>query len=211
MSQSAALWIYFLLVFGVVLLPGMDMAYVLASALTGGRRGGLAAVAGIVSGAVFHMAAAVLGVSALLKYYPAAFNILLLAGAAYLAWIGSNIFRKAAELRLQPDATVRPPRIAFRQGVVNNLLNANAYIFTLAVIPQFLRPAYGPLWIQGAVLWSIGAACQLVVYGSVALLASLVRARLASSPGSGVMIGRVVGLTLILGAIYTGISSWRAV
>src|SRR5689334_3399865 len=121
MSQSAALWIYFLLVFGVILLPGMDMAYVLASALTGGWRSGLAAVAGIVSGAVFHMAAAVLGVSALLQFYPAAFDMLLLAGAGYLAWIGFSIVRKTAGLRLQPDPAMRPPRIAFRQGVVNNL------------------------------------------------------------------------------------------
>ena len=211
MSQSAALWIYFLLVFGVILLPGMDMAYVLASALTGGRRGGLAAVAGIVCGAVFHMAAAVLGLSALLKFYPAAFDVLLLVGAGYLAWIGFSIFRKTKALRLQPDATVRPPRIAFRQGMVNNLLNANAYLFTLAVIPQFLKPAYGPLWIQGAVLWGIGAACQMAVYGSVALLASVLRARLASNPGSGVVIGRVVGVSLILCAVYTAARGWHIV
>ncbi len=210
MSQSAMLWVYFLLVFGVILLPGMDMAYVLASALTGGRRGGLAAVAGIVSGAVFHMAAAVLGVSVLLTLYPAAFKLLLLAGAAYLAWIGVNIFRKATLLRLRPDAAIRPPRVAFRQGVVNNLLNANAYLFTLAVIPQFLRPAYGPLWLQGAVLWGIGAVCQVAIYGSVALLASAVSAHLERNPAAVARIGQVVGGMLVLAATVTALSGWLA-
>src|SRR6185437_15333380 len=110
MSHSAHLWLYFLLVFSVILTPGMDMAYVLASALTGGRRSGFAATAGIVTAAVLHMAAAVLGVSVLLRLYPAAFKVMLLAGAAYLAWIGVGIFRHASVLRIDPAAATRSPR-----------------------------------------------------------------------------------------------------
>jgi threonine/homoserine/homoserine lactone efflux protein len=209
MSHSAHLWIYFVLVFGVILLPGMDMAYVLASALTGGRRGGLAAVAGIATGAVFHMVAAVLGVSLLLKLHPDAFRVLLLAGAAYLAWIGVGILRGASVLHLHPEARVRTPWLAFRQGVMNNLLNANAYLFTLAVIPQFMRAEYGPLWLQGIVLWCLGAICQLTIYGSVALLASTVRARLERDPSAAVRVGRVVGVMLVLAAAVAAVSGWR--
>jgi threonine/homoserine/homoserine lactone efflux protein len=210
MTQYTHLWIYFMLVFGVILLPGMDMAYVLASALTGGRRTGLAAVAGIAAGALFHMTAAVLGVSVLLKLHPATFKLLLLAGAAYLAWIGVGILRRSSVLRLHPDAPVRPPGLAFRQGAVNNLLNANAYLFTLAVIPQFLRPDYGPLWLQGAVLWGIGAVCQFAVYGSVTLLASGVQARLERDPAAAVRVSRVVGGMLILAAAVAAASGWRS-
>lgn len=211
MTHTAHLWLYFILVFGVILLPGMDMAYVLASGLTGGRRGGLAAVAGIVSGAVFHMAAAVLGVSVLLKLYPAAFQALLLAGAFYLAWIGYSILRRASAARLHPDNVVRSPKAAFRQGMVNNLLNANAYVFTLAVIPQFLRPEYGPLWLQGTVLWTLGAVCQVVVYGSVALLAAKMRSWLERDPAAGARVARVVGVMLILMAVLTAVNGWRGV
>ncbi|HEX2668322.1 MAG TPA: LysE family translocator [Gammaproteobacteria bacterium] len=211
MTHTAQLWIYFLLVFGVILLPGMDMAYVLASALTGGRRGGLAAVAGIVCGAVFHMAAAVLGVSVLLRLYPAAFEALLLAGACYLAWIGYSILRRASVIRLHPNSVVRSPKAAFRQGMVNNLLNANAYVFTLAVIPQFLRPEYGPLWLQGTVLWGIGAACQVVVYGSVALLAAKMRSWLERDPAAGARVARAVGVMLILMAALTAVNGWHGV
>jgi threonine/homoserine/homoserine lactone efflux protein len=210
MSHSATLWIYFLLAFGVILLPGMDMAYVLASALTGGRRGGLAAVAGIVTGAVFHMAAAVLGISVVLKLYPAAFHLLLLAGSLYIAWIGFNIVRRASILRVHPGSVVRTPAIAFRQGMANNLLNANAYLFTLAVIPQFLRPQYGPLWLQGAVLWSIGAACQILIYGSVALLAATLRSRLERDPAAALRISRVVGGMLIAVAVIAAANGWRS-
>ncbi|HEY4127791.1 MAG TPA: LysE family translocator [Gammaproteobacteria bacterium] len=210
MAYLAHLWLYFLLVFGVILLPGMDMTYVLANALTGGRRVGFAALAGIVTGAIFFMAGVVLGVSALLRLYPTAFRFLLLAGAAYIAWIGFNIFRGSSALHLHPGAAIRSPAQAFRQGVVNNLLNANAYLFTLAAIPQFLRPDYGPLWMQGTVLWGIGALCQVIVYGSVALLAAKVRAKLATDPGAASRIARVVGVMLMLVAVCVAVGGWRS-
>lgn len=207
MTHTADLWLYFLLVFGVILTPGTDMAYVLASAITGGRRGGFAAVAGIITGAAFHMCAAVLGLSVLLKLYPTALKALLLAGTAYIAWIGFNIAHKAVVLRLHPDAPVRTPRIAFRQGVVANLLNPNAYLFTLAVIPQFMRPQYGPLWLQGTVLWCIGSVSELAVYGCVTLLAAQIRLRLERDAQAMVRVSRVIGMLLmavaLLGALHT--------
>ena len=209
MTHSAHLWLYFLLVFGVILTPGMDMAYVLASALTGGRRSGFAAIAGIITAAVLHMAAAVLGISVLLRLYPSAFKLMLLAGAAYLAWIGLGIFRRASVLRIEPDAAARPPLTAYRQGMLTNLLNPNAYLFTLAVIPQFLRPDYGPLWLQGAVLWSIGSVCEVGVYGAVTLLAAKVRARLQDDPAVGTRIARTVGTMLMLVAVLAAVSGWR--
>src|SRR5882724_11463723 len=208
MSHFSHLWLYFLLVLGVILLPGTDMTYVLASALTGGRRGGLAAVAGIVTGAIFHMCGAVLGISLLLKLYPAAFKAMLLAGTAYIAWIGFNIIRKASGLRLHPGTAVRTPGAAFRQGVIANLLNPNAYLFTLAVIPQFLRPEYGPLWLQGTGLWCIGALCQVAVYGSVALLAADVRKRLEADPAAAVRVSRIVGALLVAIAIFGAIRTF---
>jgi threonine/homoserine/homoserine lactone efflux protein len=207
MTHSAHLWLYFVLVSGVILLPGTDMTYVLASALTGGRRGGFAAVAGIITGAAFHMCAAVLGLSVLLKLYPAAFKALLLAGTAYIAWVGFNIAREAVVLRLHPEASVRLPAVAFRQGVVANLLNPNAYLFTLAVIPQFMLPAYGPLWIQGVVLWGIGSVSELAVYGCVTLLAAQIRLRLESDAKAMARASRVIGMLLmavaLIGAMHT--------
>lgn len=207
MTHYTHLWLYFVLVSGVILLPGTDMTYVLASALTGGRRGGFAAVAGIITGAAFHMCAAVLGLSVLLKLYPAAFKALLLAGTAYIAWVGFNIAREAVVLRLHPEASVRGPAVAFRQGVVANLLNPNAYLFTLAVIPQFMLPAYGPLWIQGVVLWGIGSVSELAVYGCVTLLAAQIRLRLEGDAKAMARASRVIGMLLmavaLIGAMHT--------
>ena len=66
MIPSVQLGLFFLLVLGIVALPGLDMAYVLGSSLSGGRRGGLAAVAGIMAGGACHVLLSGLGVGALL-------------------------------------------------------------------------------------------------------------------------------------------------
>ena len=66
MDYATQLWLFFALVFGIVVLPGMDMAFVLGSALAGGRRTGLAAVAGLVVAGACQVVVGTLGVSALL-------------------------------------------------------------------------------------------------------------------------------------------------
>ncbi|MGE5625216.1 MAG: LysE family translocator [Bacillota bacterium] len=211
MTHYSQLWLFFLLVFGVVLLPGMDMAYILGSALTGGRRAGLMALAGVMTGAVVHVVAGVLGISVLLKVYPAAFKFMLLAGALYIAWIGWSILKSAAVFKPGGKLAVRPPWTTFRQGMLSCLMNPKAYLFMLAVFPQFLRPEYGVLWIQGAVMWVIIAVNQAGVYGGIALAADGVRRWLLQEPESAVVVCRVVGAMLIGAATFTAVEGWRGV
>lgn len=211
MTHYSQLWLFFLLVFGVVLLPGMDMAYILGSALSGGRRAGLMALAGVMTGAVVHVIAGVLGISVLLKLYPAAFKFMLLAGALYIAWIGWSILRSASAFKPGAGLALRPPWLTFRQGMLSCLMNPKAYLFMLAVFPQFLRPEYGVLWIQGVVMWLIIAVNQAGVYGGIALAADGVRRWLLQEPASAMMVSRTVGAMLMLAALFTALEGWRGV
>ncbi len=204
MTHYAHLSLFFALVFGVVLLPGLDMALVLGSALTGGRPTGLAAVGGIVVGGVCHVVMTALGASVLLKFVPDAFNALLLAGALYIAWIGFALVRSKSVFSELPNSQNRLWRATFRRGTLTSLLNPKAHIFMLAIFPQFLRPEYGVLWIQVVTLWIIIAFTQLSVHGSVALMADRVRASMIENPVASVAATRCVGIVLIAGAIYTG-------
>lgn len=111
MDQTAHLWVFFAMV-GVVLLPGLDMAFVLASALVGGRRSGLAATGGIVAGGVCHVTMSAFGILAVLKLFPAAFNAVLIVGALYIAWIGCALLRSDAVFDEVPLATVLPSQAA---------------------------------------------------------------------------------------------------
>jgi threonine/homoserine/homoserine lactone efflux protein len=209
MTHYAHLGLFFALVFGIVVLPGLDMAFVLGSAITGGRGKGLAAVAGIVAGGVCHVMMTALGISVLLQLLPGAFNAMLLAVALYLAWIGVSLMRSKAAFGVVPDEKQRPMAATFRQGLLTSLLNPKAYLFMLAVFPQFLRPEYGALWIQGVVLWLIIAINQVCVYGGLALMADRARAWLQHRPGAGLIAARTVGMLLIVGAVMTGVGGWR--
>ncbi|AKI98985.1 threonine/homoserine/homoserine lactone efflux protein [Archangium gephyra] len=211
MEQTAHLWLFFVLVFGVVVLPGLDMAFVLASSLTGGRKAGLSAVAGIIAGGACHVAAGATGVAVLLKVVPSAFNVMLWMGALYVAWMGISIFRSGAAFSAAPLGEKQPPTATFRRGVLTCLLNPKAYVFMLAVFPQFVRPEYGPLWIQALVLGAIIAVTQGAVYGAIALAADRARGWLESNPAANVAAARVVGGLMTLAAVVTVFEGWRSV
>jgi threonine/homoserine/homoserine lactone efflux protein len=201
---------FFVMVFGVILLPGLDMAFVLASSLVGGRRAGLAATAGIVAGGVCHVAMGALGVVAVLQLVPAAFNAVLLAGAAYVAWIGLSLLRSRAAFDEPARQRARTHAATFRQGMVTSLLNPKAYLFTLAVLPQFLKPEYGGVGAQAVVLWLIIALTQVAIYGGMALAGERVRGWFAGRPEANAWLARGVGALLLATAAYTVFEGWRA-
>ncbi|HEX7046286.1 MAG TPA: LysE family translocator [Gammaproteobacteria bacterium] len=211
MTEYAHLWLFFVILLGVVILPGLDMAFVLGSSLTGGRSQGLVAVAGMVAGGVVHVVVGALGLAALLEFMPGAFNIILLAGALYIAWIGISVLRSSATFANDVRQRDRPAWSTFRRAALTNLLNPKAYLFMLAIFPQFLRPEYGVLWIQAVVLGVIIALTQASVYGSVAFVASGLREWMHAKPQIGIWLNRVVGVLLVLAAVVTGIDGWRGV
>jgi threonine/homoserine/homoserine lactone efflux protein len=210
------LWLYFLAVLAVILLPGMDMAYVLASSLSNGRRGAVSAVAGIVSGGVIHVLVGATGVASLMAIFPALFHILLALGTLYLVWIGWNIYRHAntpeaadsARVPGAPDSPSIPSASIYRRAVMTCLLNPKAYAFTFAIFPAFMRgeDASGrdlvPLLIA---LCLITAATQIAVYGAVAALAvrsaRFMRTRRAA-------LSRSMGIMLMAAALLTALQAW---
>lgn len=211
MTDTAHLWLYFLVVFGIIVLPGLDMAFVIANALVGGNRAGFAAVAGIVAGGVCHVVMGALGIAAVLTLFPAMFNVMLLGGALYIGWTGWVVLRSSAGFDMAvPAASMPVRRHVFMRGMTTCLLNPKAYVFMLAVFPQFLMPGKGPLWIQASALGVITAFTQAAVYGAVALLAVRASGWLAGNPAAQRKVARGVGLVLILAALLTGVRGWQA-
>lgn len=208
MSDAATLWLYFVVVFGIIALPGLDMAFVMASALLGGRRAGAAAVAGIVAGGLCHLAMGALGVAVVLKLWPPLFKVLLAGGALYLAWIGLSFVRSNAMLLPSASGAACAPSTTFRRAVVTSLLNPKAYLFMLAIFPQFLKPALGPIWAQAGTLGAITALTQCGVYGALALLAGRAGGWLARHPETATVTARIIGVLLLAVAALTAAQLW---
>lgn len=210
MNQNISLWLYFAVVFGIVILPGLDMAYVMASAMLGGRRSGLAAVGGIVAGGFCHLLMATAGIAVLLQLWPGLFNSLLLGGAAYIAWMGVSFLRSHSVFRPSNGREVLAPATVFRRAMTTSLLNPKAYIFMLAIFPQFLRANAEPLWLQSSVLGAITALTQVGVYGALALAASQATGWFATHPRAATMTARAMGILLMLTALLSAGQALRS-
>jgi len=204
--MASDLWWYFLAVLAVILLPGMDMAYVLASSVSAGRRGAVAAVAGIASGGIVHVAAGASGIAALMTLFPSLYHWLLAAGTAYLVWIGWSIYRSAGTTPADATASVDAAAI-YRRGVTTCLLNPKAYAFTFAIFPAFVRADSGELLARTAAIAAITLATQVVVYGAVAALAVRSRSFLAARQST---LARTMGALLIGAALVTATQAWSA-
>ena len=210
MTYGENLWLYFTLLFGIIIVPGMDMLFVLANSLTGGRRTGIAATAGIMAGGAVHSLYGAIGVGVLAVLLPTLFNPLLFAGAAYMAWIGYTLMRSSITVDSVGAGGLCSGWRAFRQGAATCLMNPKAYLFMIAVYPQFLKPIYGPIWVQGLVMGVMTMATQAAVYGTLALTAARSRTILVSNPKATILVGRIAGALLIAVSILTAWHGWRA-
>nr|WP_145549356.1 LysE family translocator [Variovorax boronicumulans] len=128
------------------LTPGPDVLCIVRHALRGGARAGILAGLGVTAGCFVHVAAAAVGVGALLAASATAFNVLKWVGAAYLAWTGLRLlFARSGGSPLaqapagQVGAPVAPRRV-FLVGFWTNVLNPKVALFFLAFVPQFIAP-----------------------------------------------------------------------
>ncbi|THF56078.1 LysE family translocator [Ollibium composti] len=204
---AAALWLYFVLLVGIIVVPGMDMFFVLANALTGGRQAGLAATAGIMLGGICHTLFGTVFVVGLSNVVPVLSKAMLVVGSLYMAWIGISLLRSTIEVRSVGTAARRPPAGIFLQGLLTCILNPKAWLFVLAVFPQFMKPEYGPIGLQALVMGTMTVTVQLAVYGGLALAAGQSREALTGHPAATVLLGRGAGALLVSAA---GFALWEA-
>jgi len=121
------------------IVPGADMTFIIASAARGGRRDGVIASLGVGAGALVHILAAVLGLSAILASSQAAFDLIKWAGAAYLLWLAFSLIR-SREAAARPAPRAAPGWRLFRAAMLINILNPKVALFFLAFLPQFVDP-----------------------------------------------------------------------
>lgn len=140
------LYLTFLGVMAVMALtPGPANLFSVANGVQRGPAGALAGVVGMNAATMLWFAAAALGLGALVVAFPAAFRLISVGGALYVAWLGINAIRGAFRTAADPDApTVRLGRSALLDGFMVQIANPKAVLFFTAVLPPFMdvtRPA----------------------------------------------------------------------
>lgn len=189
--------------------PGPNMAYLAALSLSQGIRAGLAAVIGVALGLSVYAAAAALGLSAIIDRSPLLYEVLRWSGVAYLLWLAWEAWVNESEISPEkPDGLNTRPWIAFRRGLITNLLNPKAAVFYIAVLPDFVQVGRGSIAAQTLLLSAIYVGIATAVHLVIVCLAGRLQS-VIETPDKRRIIRRVLALLLAAIAIWFAFGTAR--
>ena len=192
-------WLFVLSGLLLNITPGPDTAYIIGRSIQFGWRGGAAAAIGISCGCFVHVAAATVGLSALLMASATGFALLKIAGAAYLLFVGVQMLLSRASPLTNIEVERGTTTLAgvFWQGALTNILNPKVALFFLAFLPQFVDLAsphkalafllLGAIFIFNGTLWCL----------AIAAFAAGAATRIRQSEGAIAWINRALGALFI--------------
>src|SRR5215467_738120 len=129
-------------------IPGPAIMYIVSRSIGQGRAAGLVSAMGSATGTLLHVAAATLGLSALLASSALAFQFVKYLGAAYLIYLGIRTLRNGDSGFVEAATSERRLARVFGQGVLVNVLNPKTALFFLAFLPQFIDTSRGHATLQ---------------------------------------------------------------
>lgn len=195
----------------LVLTPGPDMLFIVAVGARGGPQVGFAAAIGVAAGLAVHAAAAAFGLAAVFRAVPLAYDVVRIAGAAYLLFLGVKTIRDRSSSVTSDDGRTADtpnggtrswsPRRALVRGLVTNLLNPKVVLFNAAFLPQFVEPARGSITLQLLVLGACLVVVDLLIDGPIGLLAGRLGAWLQRHRRA------ERRLNIVTGSIFIGLSA----
>jgi threonine/homoserine/homoserine lactone efflux protein len=193
-------WPFIAAALALNLAPGPDMTYVAARSLAQGRRAGVISALGIAVGCLFHIGAAAFGIAVLLRAIPQAYNVVRLAGAGYLIYLGVLMLRRAGDYESAVPVPPASDLAIFKQGVVTNVLNPKVALFFLAFLPQFIAANGWPVALQ-----TLALGAYFNVQGTIVNIAV---AWLAGSAGRAFRSGRArTWLQRLSGGVLVGLGA----
>ena len=155
----------------LLVIPGPAVLYIVAQSVSRGRLAGLVSMLGIQVGGLVHVAAAAIGLSALVVQSAAAFSMVKYAGAAYLVFLG--VRRLLGRDGRGADGTPRERRLRalFANGIIVNVFNPKTALFFFAFLPQFVDVARGGVAFQILVLGLVFIGLAVISDGAYAVAA----------------------------------------
>jgi len=195
----------------LIAIPGPSVVFVIGRALAYGRGVALASVVGNSLGLLTIVFLVALGLGVVVEESIVVFQVLKLAGAAYLVYLGVEAVRHRKEFLTQDQSASAGKamtwRRGIRQGYVVGVSNPKAYMILAAVLPQFVDRAIGHVQLQLLLLGLLAFVIGLVSDSTWALVASQLRQWFVRSPRRGEAVGAVGGASMIglgVGLALTG-------
>jgi threonine/homoserine/homoserine lactone efflux protein len=168
--------------FIVVVSPGTGVLYTLATGLSRGSRASVVAAFGCTIGIVPHMAAAVLGLAALLHTSALAFQVFKYLGVAYLLYMAWSTLREHGVLSVEKETSVKSAAQTTVTAILINILNPKLSIFFLAFLPQFISTDEVHPLMRMLELSAVFMLMTFVVFVGYGLFAASIRDHVISRP-----------------------------
>jgi len=166
----------------VVLSPGTGVLYTLGAGLSRGSRASVVAAFGCTLGIVPHMAAAILGLAALLHASAVAFQIFKYVGVAYLLYLAWTTLKEHGALRIEKETNKRSALQVVVTAILINFLNPKLSIFFMAFLPQFVDAGEPHPVLRMGELSAVFMLMTFVVFVGYGLFAAAVRDHIISRP-----------------------------
>ncbi len=168
--------------FIVVVSPGTGVVYTLATGLSRGARASVFASLGCTIGIVPHMAAAIMGLAALLHTSALAFQIFKYVGVAYLLYMAWATLQESGALKVEKEENARSDMQVTVTAILINILNPKLSIFFLAFLPQFISVSDTNPLASMLTLSAVFMAMTFVVFVGYGLFAASIRDHVISRP-----------------------------
>jgi threonine/homoserine/homoserine lactone efflux protein len=168
--------------FIVVVSPGTGVLYTLGAGLSRGSRASVFAAFGCTIGIVPHMAAAIMGLAALLHTSALAFQTFKYVGVAYLLYMAWNTLRERGALKVEQEVGARSAIQVTVTGILVNILNPKLSIFFLAFLPQFISAGEPHPLSRMLLLSGVFMLMTFVVFVGYGLFAASIRDHVISRP-----------------------------
>jgi len=166
----------------VVASPGTGVLYTLGAGLSRGSRASVVAAFGCTLGIVPHMAAAIMGLAALLHTSALAFHTLTYLGVAYLLYMAWNALREKGALRVEREVGTRSAAQVIVSAILINILNPKLSIFFFAFLPQFVTADEPHALSRMFELSAVFMLLTFVVFVGYGLFAASIRNHVISRP-----------------------------
>src|SRR5882672_2109955 len=175
-------WDFWITSMIVIVSPGTGVLYTLATGLARGGRASIVAAFGCTLGIVPHMAAAIMGLAALLHTSAVAFQTLKYLGVAYLLYMAWNALKEHGALRVEKEVGARSARQVIVSAILINILNPKLSIFFFAFLPQFVSAEEPHPLARMLELSSVFMLLTFVVFVGYGLFAASIRNHVISRP-----------------------------
>jgi threonine/homoserine/homoserine lactone efflux protein len=191
----------------IILMPGTGVVYTVSNGISGGRRAGFFAALGCTLGIVPHLCLSIALSSLMLRLSSRVFDVIKLAGAVYLLYLGIGMLRNGGSQTVGETQERGRVLEVVRRGVLINLLNPKLTVFFFAFLPQYVSSGGNGYVLRSFLLGLAFMGMTLLVFTLYAMLAGSAKRLIESTPKRMSVLQRCFGVLFVLFALKLGLSS----